>query len=185
MKSPERRSRPGLPSGAEMAGTGFRIRRAEAEDVSIILRFIRAIAEYERLLHEVTATEEDLRQSLFGERPAAEVLLGELDGQAVGFAIFFQNYSTFLGRPGMYLEDLFVYPEHRGRGFGKALLLAVARLAWERRCGRFDWMVLDWNEPSIQFYRSLGAVPMSEWTTMRVTGEALERLGRLAETHVP
>ena len=129
-----------------MAGPAFRIRRAGVEDVPIILRFIRAIAEYERLLHEVTATEDDLRQTLFGERPSAEVLLGELDGQAVGFAIFFQNYSTFLGRPGMYLEDLFVYPEHRGRGFGKALLLAVAQLA---RSLRLDGSELERAEHSV------------------------------------
>ena len=160
---------PGLPPG-------FSLRPARAADVPVILRFIRALAEYEKLSHEVTATEQALYETLFGGRPAAEVVLGELYGVPVGFALYFSNYSTFLARPGIYLEDLFVLPEFRGRGFGKALLVHVARVAQERSCGRFDWQVLDWNEPSIQFYKSLGAVPLHEWTTMRVTGEALRRL---------
>jgi GNAT superfamily N-acetyltransferase len=115
---------------------------------------------------------------LFGERPRAEVVLAELGEIPVGFALFFHNYSTFLARPGLYLEDLFVLPEYRGRGYGKALLIHLARLAVERGCGRFEWSVLDWNEPSIQFYKSLGAVPLSDWSIFRVTGAALERLGK-------
>ena len=153
------------------------IRSARPDDVAAILRLIRALAEYEKLAHEVVATEDALRQSLFGARPAAEVLLAEEGGQAVGLALFFPNYSTFLARPGIYLEDLFVEPAHRGRGIGKALLQAVARLAVQRGCGRFEWSVLDWNKPAIEFYQALGARPMSDWTVMRVTGEALRRLG--------
>ena len=137
----------------------------------------RALAEYEKLSHEVVATEAALAQTLFGERPAAEVLLAEEGGRAVGFALFFQNYSTFLGKPGIYLEDLFVEPAQRGKGLGKALLQAVARLAVERGCGRFEWAVLDWNTPAIGFYESLGARPLNDWTVMRVTGEALRKLG--------
>lgn len=152
------------------------IRPAGAGDVGAVLRLIKALADYEKLAHEVVATEDDLRRTLFGPRPAAEVLLAEEGGQAVGLALFFQNYSTFLGRPGLYLEDLFVDPACRGRGIGKALLQAVARLAVERRCGRFEWSVLDWNQPAIDFYRSLGAKPMSDWTIFRVTGEALQKL---------
>jgi GNAT superfamily N-acetyltransferase len=153
------------------------IRSARPGDVAAILRLIRALAEYEKLAHEVVATEAALRETLFGAQPAAEVLLAEEDGHAVGLALFFQNYSTFLARPGIYLEDLFVEPAHRGRGIGKALLQAVARLAVRRGCGRFEWSVLDWNTPAIEFYRALGARPMSDWTIMRVTGEALRRLG--------
>ncbi len=153
------------------------LRRAVRADVPEILRLIRALAEYEKLSGDVVATEAALAQTLFGDRPAAEVLLAEEDGRAVGFALFFQNYSTFLARPGLYLEDLFVEPEVRGRGIGKALLQAVARLAVERGCGRFEWAVLDWNAPAIGFYESLGARPMNDWTVMRVTGEALKRLG--------
>jgi GNAT superfamily N-acetyltransferase len=157
--------------------SGFLIRSAVPDDVPAILGFIRALAAYERLLHEVTATEAALREHLFGPTPCAEVVLAELDGRPVGFALFFHNYSTFLAKPGIYLEDLFVLPEFRGRGFGKALLIHLARLAKQRGCGRFEWSVLDWNEPSIRFYRSLGAVPLADWTIMRVTGEALDRLG--------
>jgi len=154
-----------------------RLRTAVVEDVPTLLRFIRALAEYERLLHEVTATEEALRTTLFGERPRAEVVLVEVGETPVGFALFFHNYSTFLAKPGLYLEDLFILPEYRGHGYGKALLIHLARLAVERGCGRFEWSVLDWNEPSIQFYKSLGAVPLSDWSIFRVTGEALQRLG--------
>ncbi|HUR42303.1 MAG TPA: GNAT family N-acetyltransferase [Verrucomicrobiae bacterium] len=154
------------------------IRAATAADVSEILRLIQALADYEKLRDEAVATVEDLRHTLFGTRPAAEVLLAEVDGRAVGMALFFPNYSTFLGKPGIYLEDLFVEPALRGQGIGKALLRAVARLAVERGCGRFEWSVLDWNQPAIDFYRSLGAKPMSDWTIYRVTGEALARLGR-------
>jgi GNAT superfamily N-acetyltransferase len=153
------------------------LRRAVRADVPEILRLIRALADYEKLSGEVVATEAGLADSLFGARPAAEVLLAEEDGRAVGFALFFQNYSTFLAKPGIYLEDLFVEPACRGRGIGKALLKAVARLAVERGCGRFEWAVLDWNAPAIGFYESLGAKPLRDWTVMRVTGEALRRLG--------
>ncbi len=158
-----------------------RLRPAVVEDVPTLLRFIRALAEYERLLDEVTATEEALRTTLFGPQPRAEVVLAEVGGTPVGFALYFHNYSTFLAKPGLYLEDLFVLPEHRGRGYGKALLIHLARLAVERGCGRFEWSVLDWNEPSIQFYKSLGAVPMSDWSIFRVTGAALERLGAVSQ----
>lgn len=146
----------------------------------MILELIGELAEYERLRHEVVATEDDLRRTLFGERPAAEVVLAEVEGAAspVGFALFFHNYSTFLGRPGLYLEDLFVRSAWRGRGIGRRMLEHLARIAVERGCGRFEWWVLDWNEPAIRFYRSIGAVPMDEWTVQRVTGAALERLAR-------
>lgn len=153
------------------------LRRATRADVPEILRLIRALAEYEKLSGEVVATEAALAQTLFGERPAAEVLLAEEGGRAVGFALFFHNYSTFLGQPGIYLEDLFVESAFRGHGLGKQLLQAIARLAVERGCGRFEWAVLDWNEPAIGFYESLGARPMADWTVMRLTGEALKRLG--------
>jgi GNAT superfamily N-acetyltransferase len=149
---------------------------AEERDVPLILGFIRGLAEYERLAHEVAATEELLRETLFGSRRVAEVLIGDYRGDPVGFALFFHNYSTFLGRPGIYLEDLFVNPEMRGRGFGKMLLAYLAKLAVERQCGRLEWSVLDWNEPSIRFYRRLGAVAMDDWTIYRLTGQALARL---------
>jgi GNAT superfamily N-acetyltransferase len=152
------------------------IRAARDQDVPTILGFIRELAEYEKLSHEVVATESMLQQHLFGARPVAEVLIAELDTKAVGFALFFHNFSTFLGRPGIYLEDLFVQPHARGRGIGKAMLVRIGKLAVERGCGRVEWSVLDWNEPSIQFYRKLGAVPMSDWTVFRVTGDALTRL---------
>lgn len=154
----------------------FVIRFAEREDAAVILRFIRGLAEYERLSHEVTATEELLRETLFGARQVAEVIIGEFRGEAVGFALFFHNYSTFLGRPGIYLEDLFVKPEMRGHGFGKVLLAYLAKLATERKCGRVEWSVLDWNTPAIGFYQKLGAVAKDEWTVHRLTGEALDRL---------
>jgi GNAT superfamily N-acetyltransferase len=156
------------------------IRPANPADVPIIARLIRALAEYEKLSHEVVLREEDLHRHLFGERRHAEVLLAEDEGRVVGFALFFHNYSTFLARPGIYLEDLFVLPESRGRGYGKALLSHLARVAVERGCGRFEWSVLDWNTPSIEFYESRGAVPQEGWTVFRVTGEALERLARAA-----
>jgi GNAT superfamily N-acetyltransferase len=155
---------------------GFHIRAASADQVPVILAFIKKLAAYEKLTHEVVATEELLRETLFGARPTAEVAIGYLDNKAVGFVLFFHNYSTFLGRPGIYIEDLFVEEHFRRRGFGRALFLYVARLAKERRCGRLEWAVLDWNEPAIGFYKKLGAVPMSEWTVFRVTGEALDRL---------
>ena len=144
----------------------------------LILSFIRELAEYERLSDEVVATEEALRAHLFGERPVAEVVIGEEGGTPAGFALFFHSFSTFLGRPGIYLEDLYVRPESRGRGVGRALLVHLARLAKERGCGRLEWSVLDWNEPAIGFYGRLGASPVDGWTVFRVTGEALEELAR-------
>ena len=154
----------------------FETREATESDVPLILTFIKALAEYERMAGQVVATEERLRGSLFGPRRYAEVLIGEEDGQPVAFALFFHNYSTFLAQPGLYLEDLFVKPEYRGRGYGRMLLARLARIARDRNCGRFEWWVLDWNEPAIRFYKNLGAEPMNEWTVFRVTGEALERL---------
>ena len=156
--------------------TNFQIRPATERDVPVIVSFIRQLADYERLSHEAVMTEDTIRQSLFGARPAAEVLLGYSEGEPVAFAVFFHNFSTFLGRPGLYLEDLFVVPEMRGRGFGRAMLVELARTARDRKCGRFEWAVLDWNESAIQFYKNLGAAPMSEWTIFRVTGDALKRL---------
>ena len=152
------------------------IRTATESDLPLILTFIRALAVYERLEDRVVATEEVLRESLFGARPYAETLIAEDDGKPVGFAIVFHNFSTFIGRPGIYLEDLFVNPEARGRGYGKALLARLAAIAKERHCGRLEWSVLDWNEPSINFYKSLGAVPLDDWTMFRVTGGALDAL---------
>ena len=137
---------------------------------------IRGLAEYERLLDKCVATEETLRATLFGDRPYAETLLAWDDDECCGFALFFMNYSTFLAQPGIYLEDLFVKPHARGRGLGKALLTKLAQLARERNCGRLEWSVLDWNEPSIRFYKSLGAVPLEEWTGYRVTGKSLQDL---------
>ena len=159
-----------------------RVRFATAADSATILDFIRQLAEYEGLANEVIADEATLAAHLFGSRPMAEVLIAEVNGdegvERAGFALFFHNFSTFLGRPGIYLEDLFVRPELRGSGIGGALLAHLARIAVERGCGRFEWAVLDWNESAIRFYRSVGAEPQSEWTVYRVTGEAL---GRLAE----
>ena len=152
------------------------IRPATRDDVPLVLEFIRDLAGYEHLEHEVTASEPELRETLFGDRRYAEVVFACVGGAAMGFALFFHNFSTFKGLPGIYLEDLFVRPEARGRGLGKRLLAYLARTAVERRCARLEWSVLDWNEPSIGFYRSLGAVPMDEWTTYRLTGEALALL---------
>ncbi len=154
----------------------FRIRPATEADVALTLQFIRDLAEYERLAHAVVATEETLRESLFGQPRFAEVLFGEEDGVPVAFALFFHNFSTFVGRPGLYLEDVFVKPEKRGRGYGKAMLARLASIAVERRCGRFEWAVLDWNTPAIDFYKSLGAIPVDEWTIFRMTGDALHKL---------
>jgi GNAT superfamily N-acetyltransferase len=148
---------------------------AQPADVPVILRMIKALAEYEQLTDEVTATEDDLRQTLFGGRPAAEVVLAYADRTAVGFALFFHNYSTFLGRHGLYLEDLFVVPEWRGKGVGKQLLGHLASIAAERRCGRMEWAVLDWNESAIAFYQHIGARVMDDWRICRLTGPALER----------
>jgi GNAT superfamily N-acetyltransferase len=151
----------------------IRIRPATPDDAALVTRFIRALAEYERLLDECEATEAQVRASLFGDRPQAEVVIADVDGEPAGFALFFHNYSTFLARHGLYLEDLFVAPEHRGRGVGRALLAHLARLAVERGCGRLEWWVLDWNEPAIRFYESVGAAPQSEWVRYRLAGDAL------------
>jgi len=152
------------------------IRPAGEGDVALILRFIEKLAEYEKLSHQVVATEAVLREHLFGARARAEVILAYWGGEPAGFALFFHNFSTFLARPGIYLEDLFVEPEQRGKGIGKALLARLAQIAVERGCGRMEWAVLDWNQPSIDFYRSLGAEPRDEWTVYRLSGETLERL---------
>jgi len=152
------------------------LRAATAADVPQVLAFIRALAEYERLLHAVVATEDGLRRALFGPRPYAEVVLADDGGTPVGFALFFHTFSTFLGQPGIYLEDLFVVPEARDRGVGRALLAHLARLAEARGCGRVEWAVLDWNAPAIRFYESLGARPNAEWTVYRLTGESLTAL---------
>jgi GNAT superfamily N-acetyltransferase len=154
----------------------FQIRPARVEDVPVLLELIRDLATYERAPDEVTATEEQLVDVLFGERPAAEVLLA-FEGQLpVGFAVYFYNFSTWLGRPGLYLEDLFVNPEKRGKGYGRALLVALAKIARDRGCGRLEWAVLNWNEPAIKFYHSLGAKPMHEWTVFRLTREEIAKL---------
>ncbi len=153
----------------------FTIRFADENDVGLILYFIKELARYENLLHEVAATEEILMDSLF-KRKAAEVIIGEYEGEAIGFALFFHNFSTFLGRSGIYLEDLYVKPEMRGNGYGKTLLAFLAALTRKRNCGRLEWWCLDWNEPSISFYKSIGAVPMDDWTVYRITKGALEEL---------
>jgi len=154
----------------------FEIRPAHVEDVPIILELIRDLATYERAPNEVAATEEQLVDVLFGERPAAEVLIAFEGKSAVGVAVFFHNFSTWLGRPGLYLEDLFVKPENRGKGYGRALLIELAKIARDRGCGRMEWAVLDWNEPAIKFYHALGAKPMDEWTVFRLTREGIARL---------
>ena len=154
------------------------IRRATDVDVPVILRFIRGLAEYERLAHECVATEDALHTTLFGDTPAAHVIIARRNGVDVGFALYFFNYSTFLAQPGLYLEDLFVDPAHRGHGVGRALLSRLAAIAEERRCGRMEWSVLDWNTDAIHFYESLSARAMSDWTVYRVTGDALTQLVR-------
>jgi GNAT superfamily N-acetyltransferase len=154
-----------------------RVREASEGDVPLILTFIRELADYEKLSHEVVATEEGLRESLFAGRRYAEVLIAEHDGAPAGFALYFHNFSTFLGKPGIYLEDLYVRPEFRGSGIGRQLLVKLAHLALQRGCGRLEWSVLDWNEPSIGFYRQLGAVAMDDWTVYRVSDDALRKLG--------
>ena len=159
-----------------MKTENFAIRPATAADVPIILALIRALATYERAPNDVTATEDGLSKVLFGEKPAAEVLLAFENETAVGFAVFFHNFSTWLGRPGLYLEDLFVRPEDRGKGFGRALLIHLAKIARDRGCGRMEWAVLDWNEPAIQFYRKLGAKSMDEWTVFRLTRDGIAKL---------
>lgn len=154
----------------------FQVRAATKADVPIILAFIKKLADYERLSHEVIATEKILNETLFGRRRTAELAIGFYKKEPVGFVLFFHNYSTFLGQPGIYIEDLYVEEAFRRRSFGRALLNYVAQLAQERRCGRLEWSVLDWNEPAINFYQKLGAVPMKEWTTFRLTGDRLKKL---------
>jgi GNAT superfamily N-acetyltransferase len=158
------------------ANPELRIERATEKDVPLILSLIKGLSEYEKLAHEVTATEDGLRETLFGVRPAADVIIAYAGDAPAGFALFFPNYSTFLGKPGLYLEDLFVLPEWRGRGLGLALMKHLAGIAVERGCGRFEWSVLDWNEPAIGFYQSLGARLMDGWSIVRVTGDALTQL---------
>lgn len=160
----------------------FKIRFAEEKDSPLILWFIKELADYEKMLPEVAATEEILREALF-ERKAAEVIIGEYQNQPAAFALFFHNFSTFLGRPGIYLEDLYVKPEMRGKGMGKMMLSFLARLAIERKCGRLEWWCLDWNKPSIAFYKRIGAVPMEDWTVYRVSDEALTKLAMPANDH--
>jgi GNAT superfamily N-acetyltransferase len=165
----------------QVPSAAFRIREAIPADVPQILGFVRELAEFEKLSHLVTATEAGMHEALFGTRPAAEALLA-FDGETpVGFALFFHSFSTFLGARGLWLEDLYVSPAHRRRGFGRAMLLHVARIAHQRGCGRFEWSALDWNEPAIRFYKSLGAALMDDWTTFRVTGSALEHLANLRD----
>lgn len=153
----------------------LKIRFASIDDVALILKFIKGIAEYEKLLHEVDATEEILKETLF-EKKQAEVIIAEWNNIPVGFALFFHNFSTFTGRAGLYLEDLFVWPEYRGKGFGKALFVELAKIAKERNCPRYEWICLDWNKPSIDFYLSMGAKPMDEWTVYRLDGSNLEKV---------
>jgi len=161
----------------------FQIRRAHEGDIKTIFRFICELADYEKLSDDVTATEEILFESLFVKKQA-EVLIAELDGKPVGFALFFHNFSTFKGRACLYLEDLYIKPDFRGKGFGKELFRALAKIAVERNCERFEWSVLDWNEPSINFYKKMGAFPMSEWTVYRLTGEALTNLAGDKKTNL-
>jgi GNAT superfamily N-acetyltransferase len=160
----------------ETPDPNLQLRTATDADAELILSFIKALAEYEKLSHEVVADVETLRKTLFGERQVAEVIIAEYDQKPAGFALFFHNYSTFLGKPGIFLEDLFVQPEYRGKGIGKQLLVQLAKIAVERDCGRVEWHVLDWNEPAIKFYRNLGAQSLDDWTTFRVTGEVMEKL---------
>ena len=155
----------------------FRIRPAEESDIALILKFIKGLGEYEKLSHQVVATEEKLHKTLFQQK-MAEVIIGEYEGTPVGFALFFHNYSTFLGQAGIYLEDLYIKPEMRGKGFGKTMLKYLAKLAVERDCGRLEWACLDWNEPSICFYKGLGAEALDDWTVYRVTGETLKELAK-------
>jgi len=156
----------------------FIIRQATENDAASILALIKDLAEYEKLSHEVAATEDDIRQSLFGDRPVAKALIGELEGVPISFALFFYNFSTFQGKPGIYLEDLYVKPDYRGNGFGRKMLAHIAGLAKERNCGRFEWSVLDWNAPAIRTYDRLNARPMKEWILYRLTGDALDKLAQ-------
>lgn len=161
---------------SESVTTDLNIRPATSKDCELILSFILELAEYEKLTHEVVATAETLQETLFGSKAYAEVLIAEHQDKPVGYALFFHNFSTFIGRPGIYLEDIYVQPAMRGKGFGKRLMTFIAALAVERNCARLEWSVLDWNEPSIKFYRSIGAIPMDGWTVQRLTGDALNEL---------
>lgn len=165
--------------------TDFKIRPARVEDVPVILELIRDLATYERAPEEVVATKDQLVDVLFGERPVAEVLLAFEGESPVGFALYFYNFSTWLGRPGLYLEDLFVKPEKRGKGYGRALLVELAKIARDRGCGRMEWAVLNWNEPAIKFYRTLGAKPMNEWTVFRLTREEIAKLANVSSGEQP
>lgn len=155
----------------------FKIRKAGPEDVGLVLSFIRQLAEYEKMLEEVTADEQTLYHSMFVKR-AANALILEEDGKAIGFALYFFNFSTFLGLPGLYVEDVFIQPDHRGKGYGKAVFCYLAKIAVEENCGRMEWTCLDWNEPSLRFYHHIGAIPMDQWTVQRLTGEALHKLAQ-------
>jgi GNAT superfamily N-acetyltransferase len=159
---------------------GARLRIAQRDDVALVLRLIKELAAYEKLSHAVVATEDELRDALFGGQPAAEAMLAFVDDQPVGFALFYQSISTFRGARGLFLEDLYVRPEHRGQGIGTMLLSRFAQVARERNCGLLEWRALDWNEPALAFYRSLGAVPLDGWTVYRVTGDAMDRVADLA-----
>ena len=152
------------------------LRKAVEKDIPLILNFIKALAEYEHMSDKVLASEETIRKTLFGETPYAEVILAELEKKAVGFALFFHNYSTFVSKPGLYLEDIFVYPDYRGKGIGKLMMKYLAKLAIEKDCGRFEWSCLTWNQPSLEFYKSLGAKTMDDWVTLRVDGKNLLKL---------
>ncbi|HVA54786.1 MAG TPA: GNAT family N-acetyltransferase [Gammaproteobacteria bacterium] len=154
----------------------FHIRSARSGEAALVLSLIRGLAEYEKLAHEVVATEQNIQAALFGKKPSAECLIAELDDTAIGFALFYHNFSTFAGKPGLYLEDLYIKPEFRGRGFGRKMLAHLANLAVQRGCARFEWAVLDWNAPAIRFYESLGANIMHAWKINRLTGDALRRL---------
>lgn len=158
--------------------TKFKIKSATINDVPLILEMIKELAEYEKMLNEVVATEEILRETLFGEHACAEVILGYHENIPIGFALFFHNFSTFLGKPGIYLEDLYISPDMRGKGFGKRMLAYLAKLAKERNCGRLEWWVLNWNQPAVDFYKSIGAKPMDDWTVFRVTEQALDNLSK-------
>lgn len=168
-----------IPSITKTSINSFNIRKAEKDDAALVLDFIKQLAIYEKMFDEVVADEETLSGYLFSDNPFAHVVIGEFNSEPVGFALFFTNFSTFLGRPGIFLEDLFVKPEHRGKGFGKALLAFLAKVATSNNFGRVEWSVLNWNQPAINFYKSLGAIPMDEWTVFRLTGERLKLLGEL------
>ena len=155
------------------------LRLANEDDVPVILNFIKELAEYEKLSHEVLVNEEKLKKTLFGDNKFAEVIIADYKNEPAGFALFFHNYSTFLGKPGIYLEDLFVKPHLRGKGIGKILLAYLGKLALERDCGRIEWAVLDWNEPALKFYKNLGAKPMDEWTVFRVSGDSIKNLAEM------